>query len=361
MRSARPLLGFSALAAVTIVAAAPGALAQPEPGALTQPEPVAQAATAGVVTSGAIPEALAAGDYWTPARMASARSVDVVVPGRPQPAGAIALASPGAPVSVPPALPAGRSAATVEAPEAQGQPIALAAASVPRPYTNYPDKVNGKVFFTKATGGDFVCSGTAVNSTNKSVVWTAGHCVHNGSGGAFHRNWIFVPAYSSSFNGHRPFGTWTARQLSTRTEWAVNGNFRQDFGAATVNRINNVRLVDSIGGDGISFNLSRNQSWAAFGYPQAAPFNGFDQFRCNSGRLADDFPAGAGPATIKINCNMTGGSSGGGWLINIQPSGLGFVNGLNSYRYGNTPNNLFGPYHGNEGLSLFNTAQAQPA
>jgi V8-like Glu-specific endopeptidase len=196
-----------------------------------------------------------------------------------------------------------------------------------------------------------------VNSENKSIVWTAGHCVHDGSGGQFVRNWIFVPAYSSSFNGQEPFGRWTAKELWTTTEWANNGNFRQDLGAVVLNRLNNQLIVDRIGGQGIAFNLARNQNFSSFGYPAASPFNGFDQFRCNSPRLADDFPAGVGPATIKIDCNMTGGSSGGGWLINIASNGLGYVNGLNSYRYSTTPNNLFGPYFGNEALSLYNAVR----
>jgi hypothetical protein len=335
------LLRLAILAVGATLLIAPGAVARSHP-----------TAGSGVVGSGPIANSQSAAAYWTPARMASAKPATPIVSGQPQPGVAPDVSGPA--VSVPPA------AAGNAANEPAGL-VPLAAQAVPRPYTNYPDKVNGKVFFTKATGGNFVCSGTAVNSENKSIVWTAGHCVHNGNGGAFHRNWTFVPAYSSSFNGQRPFGTWTARELWTRGEWASHGDLRQDFGAVVVNRINNVRLVNAIGGDGITFNQSRNQAWSSFGYPQAAPFNGFDQWRCNSGRLADDFPPGVGPATIKINCNMTGGSSGGGWLISIQPSGLGFVNGLNSYRYSNTPNNLFGPYFGNEGLSLFNTVRNRPA
>ena len=51
---------------------------------------------------------------------------------------------------------------------------------------------------------DYVCSGTALLSGNKSVVWTAGHCVNEGPGD-FATNWEFVPAYKD--------GTRAARRL----------------------------------------------------------------------------------------------------------------------------------------------------
>ena len=40
----------------------------------------------------------------------------------------------------------------------------------------------GKVFFSKPDG-NYVCSGTIVNSEGKDTVWPAGHCVHGGQGG----------------------------------------------------------------------------------------------------------------------------------------------------------------------------------
>ena len=291
--------------------------------------------------------------------MAAAKPFRMTTAGQPA-AGMEAVAeSVGPTVSVDPAAAPTETAAAAET-TASMTPTPLHSTAVPRPYTNFPDRLNGKVFFTM-NGSSFVCSGTAVNSENKSIVWTAGHCVHGGRGGRFHTNWAFVPAYSSSFNGHRPYGTWTARELWTRTEWSANSNFRQDVGAVVVNRVGNIRLVDRIGGQGILFNASRSQNYSSFGYPQAAPFNGLSQFRCNSGLVANDFPPGVGPATMKIHCNMTGGSSGGGWLVNLSTAGLGFVNSVNSYRYNTTPDHLFGPYHGNEALSLYNAVRNRPA
>ncbi|MGH3870424.1 MAG: hypothetical protein ACRDSR_02750 [Pseudonocardiaceae bacterium] len=293
--------------------------------------------------------------YWTPARMAAAKSLDVTPPrGTPGPAAAPETTGP--PASVPPAAGSVPPAAT---PPPSG-PQPLAAVMVPRPYTTLPARLNGKLFFTQ-NGGNFVCSGTVVNGDNKDMVDTAGHCVSDGRG---HFDSVasvmFVPAYSSAATGCPtvpgcfPYGKWTARTLTTRTEWHVNGNFKQDYGYVVLNTLNGQHIVNLLGGQGTAFNFSRSQTFNSYGYPQAAPFNGFDQKLCVSARLGDDNPsAGPGPLTIRIDCNMTGGSSGGGWLIGLS-GGLGYVNSHNSYRYTNTPNNLFGPYYGNEVLSLFN-------
>ena len=121
-----------------------------------------------------------------------------------------------------------------------------------------------------------------------------------------------------------------------------------------------------MGGEGSSFNAARDQTWTDFGYPQAAPFTGFDQDQCVSGRLADDNPtSGSGAFTIEIDCNLTGGASGGGWLINLnQSSGLGYVNSHNSYRYIGgppaNPNTMYGPYYGDDAYALFNFTQGLP-
>lgn len=304
-------------------------------------------------------------EYWTPARMAAAKPVDlskvIATQGLPSTTQQAAVTGPA--VSVSPA------AGTIPVSSA---PALMHATSVTRPYTNLPDRLNGKVFFTFDDDGDgiesgFVCSGTVVNSTNKDMVDTAGHCVSDGAG-RFHHNWTFVPAYSSSATGCvtvagcRPYGTWTARTLVTRTEWHKFSNLKQDLGYAVLNTRAGKHIVSYLGGQGSTFNQSRTQTWKDYGYPQAAPFKGFDQKLCTSGRLANDNPSvRPGPLTLRIHCNMTGGSSGGGWIVRMAANGLGYVNSHNSYKYVGGPlansDHMYGPYYGAEALSLFNTAK----
>jgi hypothetical protein len=240
------------------------------------------------------------------------------------------------------AIPADKILAGTFAP-ATKRPTQLAAATpVPPPYTSQPTSTNGKVFFTD-DGLNYVCSGTAALSGNKSVVWTAGHCVHDGASN-FHTNWSFVPAYA---DGSRPYGTWTARALLTTNGWASGGDFSYDNGAAVVSP-NGSALTDVVGGRNIAFNTARNQQYASHGYPAGAPFNGQRLWVCNSPLIYDD--TSANPPTMGIDCDMTGGSSGGGWIAG------GGVASVNSYGYSTLPNVMFGPYQGSVAQSLYTQA-----
>jgi hypothetical protein len=250
-------------------------------------------------------------DYWTPERMENAVPADQVR-GR------------SATRAVPAAAP-------------------LAGGEYPGPYTEYPASTHGKVFFTLG-GADYMCSGTALNSSNRSVVWTAGHCLNEGPG-AYATNWAFVPAYR---DGARPFGTWTARALVTTSAWANQGDLSYDVGAAVMNTAGGSALTDVVGGRGIAFNYDRNQFYTSFGFPAAPPFSGGRLWLCESSPIAND--TSASPPTMGIECDMTGGSSGGGWIVGND------VYSVNSYGYLNQPNVMYGPYQDSVAQSLYGQA-----
>jgi V8-like Glu-specific endopeptidase len=243
------------------------------------------------------------------------------------------------------AIPASKQRAAAPAPKAKKPPRGNAQQIAP-PYTSAPTRTNGKVFFTDG-GLNYVCSGTALLSGNKSTVWTAGHCVHDGASN-FHTNWAFVPAYA---DGQRPYGTWTARSLLTTSGWAGGGDFSYDNGAAVVSTNGGSALTDVVGGRNVAFNYPRSQQYAAHGYPAASPFNGQRLWVCNSGLRYND--TSANPATMGIDCDMTGGSSGGGWIANDA------VASVNSYGYRTLPNVMFGPYQGSVAQSLYTQAASR--
>jgi hypothetical protein len=213
------------------------------------------------------------------------------------------------------------------------------------PYTQAPTSTHGKVFFTLG-GNDYVCSGTALLSGNKSVVWTAGHCVNEGPG-AFATNWQFVPAYK---DGAAPLGVYVAQDLFAPSAWANSGDFSYDLGAAVVGPAGGTALTDRVGGRGIAFNYSRSQNFQSYGYPAAPPFTGERLWRCNSPVQTSD--NSANPATMGIGCDMTGGSSGGGWIVGSS------LYSVNSYGYDNQPDVMYGPYQGSVAQSLYNAAAA---
>ena len=215
----------------------------------------------------------------------------------------------------------------------------------PKPY----DARHGKVFFTER-GVNYVCSGTALTSGNQSVVWTAGHCVNEGPG-AYVTNWAFVPGYDS---GARPYGTFAATTLYTTDRWRTAGDFGYDLGAAKVAPVGGRTLNATVGGRGVSFNYTATVGATHFlslGYPAASPFNGSSLFICDAKLGTRD--TSANPPTMGIGCDMTGGSSGGGW---IDDSGR--VASVNSYGYSTLKNVMFGPYQGTVAQTLYNTASA---
>jgi hypothetical protein len=242
------------------------------------------------------------------------------------------------------ATPAEQQFQSAEA-KAEAAPLPWTSAEVTTPYTQQPTSTHGKVFFTLG-GSDYVCSGTALLSSNKSVVWTAGHCVNEGPGD-FATNWEFVPAYK---DGRAPLGVYVASDLVTSNDWATKGDFSYDFAAAVVEASGGTALTDRVGGRGIAFNSARSQTYTSYGYPAAPPFTGERLWTCNSPLQTSD--NSASPPTLGIGCDMTGGSSGGGWIV-----GNNLVS-ENSYGYGNQPNVMYGPYLGSVAQSVYNAAAA---
>jgi V8-like Glu-specific endopeptidase len=219
-----------------------------------------------------------------------------------------------------------------------------------------PFRTHGKVFFTLG-GLDYVCSGTSVKSNTDSLVVTAGHCVYSKADN-YASNFMFAPAYD---NGPSKYGEWTAKKLKATPQWENNENISYDVGMATMNKRNGKTLADKVGKRGIAFKKSRNQKFDVFGYPAEGDFNGERMFRCDSPAEGKDNSQN-NPEPTRIDCDMTGGSSGGGWVIGGKN-----VNSVVSYGYEcgvgplplpipcNNPEEgkLFGPYFGGEIKKLY--------
>jgi hypothetical protein len=288
-------------------------------------------------------------DYWTWSRMRAARSFDMTTsPARMRRSGA----QNGAPTT-------GRAVAI--APTTGGASIGTSSRTTSAqvwPGTGLVARTSGRVFFTIASGPDAgrnaSCSGSAVTSANRSVVITAGHCVHTGQ--AFHRNWMFVPGFD---NGRAPFGAWVASNLYTTRQWSATEDLNFDVGAAVVAPRNGRDLVDVVGGQGIAFNQARGRQMYAFGYPAAPPFDG-SRLIFAAGRTVNDGIGGS--RDIGLRNAMTGGSSGGPWFLGFdERSGAGVLNSVNSFKYDARQDFMFGPFFGDEAEAVYNAAQRQGA
>ncbi len=214
----------------------------------------------------------------------------------------------------------------------------------------YPLSTVGKVFFTNASGQNMVCSGTAVVSSNRNTVDTAGHCLYwNGN---WVRNVIFCPLYDS---GKTPYGCWAARDLLVPSEWlgARPGDLHRDFGMAIVSANSQGNLTDVVGGAGWAYNQPTNSMFYAYGYPAGYPFDGQTRKSC-PGSAGKSWQH-AGGLVISIPCDMTGGSSGGPWFISV--GNKLYLNGHNDFTSSIQPNHMFSPYYDDTWFALYDKAQ----
>ena len=219
------------------------------------------------------------------------------------------------------------------------------------------DRKNGKLFFS-IDGASYVCSGTAVNATaGVNLVWTAGHCVTDGPGHDA-TNVMFVPGY---YKGQEPFGRWTYTQLDSTPGWERQGadRFRYDVGAVRVQRVGapTATFAGTIGTRPITFGSNpTGQRIVSYGYPAAGKFNGSQQFACASPFRRWDTLAFSDP--MQISCDMTGGSSGGGWFHDVDGNSVAGAGepliSVNSYGYQFEKNTMYGPY-----MPSSSTSQAQ--
>lgn len=332
--------------------------------AVSQPAQAAQpAAPAGSThhAPGVTPEAWAAGRaqygpnvtasqavqaFWTPERKRAAKPVEEL-PGyaaavkrfeQHKPA---AQAESGQPRSIPPSE------------GALGTPSTVPAAINPNLDPAHPTaRTSGKVFIVLGGGLGF-CSGTVVNSEGQNTVWTAGHCVHTGAGGVWVDNLMFAPAFDDDLANTEPWGEWTAVDLWTNTAWVTSSDFSEDMGVAILGTLNGNHIVGLLGGQGLTINQGQSVFENAFGYPVEPPFDGGNLFQC-AGTSAPETAQ-----TIFMPCDMTRGSSGGGWLFQWDGN-WGFLNGINS-RIDQIvgPTIMASPYFDDTALGLYNATRNQ--
>lgn len=215
---------------------------------------------------------------------------------------------------------------------------------------DYPVSTVGKLFFTNASGQNMVCSGTAVVSTNRNTIDTAGHCLYwNGN---WVNNVIFCPLYDK---GSTPYGCWAAHDLFVPAEWinARAGQLHRDFGMIVVSPKDAGNLTDVVGGAGWAYNQPTNSTFYPYGYPAGHPYDGQTRISC-TGATGKSWQI-AGGLVVSVPCGMTGGSSGGPWFIKMN--GKWYLNGHNDFTSGIQPGHMFSPYYDDTWFALYNKAQ----
>lgn len=287
--------------------------------------------------------------YWTPSRMKEAKALEPPAATRTNLTSDPGLRqSPSLPVQSAPGSAPVRGAGKVSATEIGT--MAVSQSSVWSTHGVMPARSIGKLYFTTASG-DSECSATVITSGNKSLIWTAGHCVADGSN-HWYSNFTFVPDYH---DGISPLGSWVYKSVTSWPTWVNGQNWDFDFAAITLKPRNNVKVADVTGAQGYKFNGDYSWNVSAFGYPYDThpARSGIDgqQLRyCGAGTWQ------VGSKRMGIHCDQGHGSSGGPWLDDLQSArGWGYLVGNISYLTDSSADKLYGPHLGAEAQAVYNT------
>lgn len=228
-------------------------------------------------------------------------------------------------------------------------------------------KLSGKVLFTMDSG-DYICSGTLIadpTNNDRSIVITAGHCSYDEADGGFARNWTFYPEFDTNATytcSQSKWGCWVATALAVHNGFAQAGGFNTqattyDWSFAVLKNggFGNNLAETALGGTmAKTFTApSVGSQTFNFGYPAAGKYHGYDLTYCADQIFNDPMNSNL---TFGVDCDMTGGSSGGPWLGSFNTStGAGTVDSVNSYGY-NGVKKEYGPKFNSNTSATFSAA-----
>lgn len=221
----------------------------------------------------------------------------------------------------------------------------------------YPYSAVGKLFFVIPPGasqpaGEYVCSGAVFYDSH--TVLTARHCMYDYATGTWYSNFIFFPAWNGGPNPAFNNG-WTARQSYTWTSNASTPDYDigllqlNDAGGFGCNGSSGTQPIWSYTGSlGVIYfgDVSQytNIQESVVAYPQTSPFSGDSMYQ-DTAVVAVTNPLGT-TNVVEIGNPQTDGSSGGPWIVGIDPGvagnstnntidGTNLITGLNSFKWTN--------------------------
>jgi hypothetical protein len=180
--------------------------------------------------------------------------------------------------------------------------------------TVFPNSANGKVYGAYVVEGSiepYECSGSVVHSSQGDVVLTAGHCVVDRETGAEAKFLMFKPAYN---HGSAPRGTWFAAEVTIPESWKKtakahsSANEGADLAFLTLYKNGEKKNVEEVvGGLGIGFDQTCNQTYTQYGYPAESPYDGESLFTHVAPYAGADTNLFFTPEPMKIASDFTPG------------------------------------------------------
>jgi hypothetical protein len=232
--------------------------------------------------------------------------------------------------------------------------------------TDFPQRIHGKIFF-KLGDDAYSCSGTVVDSANRNVVFTAGHCLYDQTEHRYVDKLVFIPGYENGIAPFKaPLDVIDATDGKVPNQWIKTGTNSYDIAVLGLAQ----PVQKALGSRQIAFDLNpalsktKGREYTIYGYP-SQPSNLFDGEILRGCRVAfSGFDKSTGNVTpypmSGSPCLMEQGASGGGWIT------LGnYLNSVVSYGYCDEQPSacgfIFGPYFSNAAKSLYVSAGGSPA
>jgi hypothetical protein len=315
--------------------------------AATTADAVPGKASAAVVHQSAAPEQDVL-SHWTAERMRTAKPADVPKEQHGAEPQSHVLPAKSAPGSTNPA--GGKQGAATLA--------ALSQSQVWTAHGQMPATTVGKLYFDEPDGGH-QCTASVINSANRSMIWTAGHCVTDGAK-HWYSNFVFVPDYAGS---GEPLGRWTWKSVSAPNGYFDGKDSDYDLAAITLWPRNGVNVANVTGWQGYKFGSGYDWNVYEFGYP-------FDTHPARTGITGQQLRYCTGttwrpgiwpfqPSQEAIHCDQGHGASGGPWLDDLQLArGWGYLVGNVSYHPDDNSDEERSPHFGDAAINVYNAQQA---
>lgn len=204
----------------------------------------------------------------------------------------------------------------------------------------YPYSPTGKLYFNIGAA-TYVCSASLIRP---GVIVTAAHCVAD-FGGSWYSNWTFVPSLDGT---KAPYGTWKTQDAWVMGSYLAGTESCAVAGVVCPNDVAVIRLAPKKNATLGTYYAGNRTGWYGYGwngygytgafggtvshisqlgYPQAIDSGKIMQRNDSMGYV----DAGLS-SNLVIGSLLTGGSSGGPWLVN-----LGITPTLSGISFGSAP------------------------